>query len=235
LIPALLVLAAAAALPADCQVASWCIKDNCPRFLALLFGEAQPFGHGIGVLVILLLLFHLDPGRRPMLPRVAAMSWGAGMAANMIKMTVARTRPHNFDFEGGVVDTFGGWLPFLSGGSGGQSFPSAHTATAVGLAFALAWLYPRGRGVFAGLAVLVACQRVEGGAHYPSDTLCGAAVGWLVAVVCLKSAPVAGGFDRLEDRLRTRLAQPREAGASRHASGGEGPQPGRAEEPSRAA
>ncbi|HID75702.1 MAG TPA: phosphatase PAP2 family protein [Planctomycetaceae bacterium] len=190
---AALVVAAAATMTIDCPVARWCQDDNCPRLLQQLCQVAESFGHGLGVALILATVWALDPSRRGELPRLALMSWGAGLMANLVKTLVARTRPHHFDFQGGVAQSFGGWMPGLSQGSGGQSFPSAHTATAVGLAFALAWLYPRGRWLFAALAVLVACQRVESGAHFPSDTLAGAAVGCLWAALwCWVDAAAKG-------------------------------------------
>ena len=55
-------------------------------------------------------------------------------------MLVARTRPYAFDFQGNVWTTFGRWLPAADMG---QSLPSGHTATAVGLALALAALSER--------------------------------------------------------------------------------------------
>ena len=79
-----------------------------------------------------------------------------------------------------------------------QSFPSAHTATAVGLAIGLSWMYPRGRWLFAVFAALVACQRMQSCAHYLSDTLFGATVGFLVATVCIEYVK---WFDRFEGKL----------------------------------
>jgi undecaprenyl-diphosphatase len=64
-----------------------------------------------------------------------------------------------------------------------QSFPSGHAATAAGLAVALAVLYPRGRWLFAVLAVLAALQRVEVQSHFPSDVLAGAALGCLTGAL----------------------------------------------------
>jgi membrane-associated phospholipid phosphatase len=46
----------------------------------------------------------------------------------------------------------------------------------------LAMLYPRGRFLFAAFAMSVGLQRILGSAHYPSDVLVGAAVGWFCAV-----------------------------------------------------
>ena len=150
------------------------------------------FGHGLGVVLVVLILHQLDPGRRWAIPRVLACALAAGVAADLLKMTVMRCRPYDlpFPFAGSVWETFGQWWPLLSGGSESQSFPSAHTATAVGLAAALIWLYPQGRLLFTVLAVLVGCQRVAVGAHYPSDVLVGAAVGCLVAALLLRIGPL---------------------------------------------
>lgn len=198
LLPILLLLAAAAALRIDCPLAFWCLEGHCPRFLSDLFATIEPFGHGLGVLVIVIALYQLDRDRRWALPRLLLMALGSGLAANGIKMLIARVRPHQFDFQGTVSDTFGGWLPFLGAGSIGQSFPSAHAATAVGLAAALIWLYPRGRWLFVTLAVLVACHRVQMGVHFLSDALCGAALGCLVATSFLHFGLLPRCFDRLE-------------------------------------
>ncbi len=198
--PLLLVAAAALALAVDCPLAQWCVDKECPGELRRLCGIAEPFGNGYGVIAIALAIYLLDPVRRRKLARVLAMSLGAGMAANWLKLLVGRVRPHCFDFPGTVQDTFVRWLPLGAGGSARQSFPSAHTATAVGLAIALAWLYPRGRWLFAAMAVLVACQRILSGAHYCSDTLAGMAVGWVFAMPFLHNAWLAARFDRLERR-----------------------------------
>ena len=200
MVPLLLVVAAAVALTVDCPLAHWCVEKNCPRLFGRLFGVCEPFGNGLGVLVIVLTVYVLDPRRRGAVWRLLAMSLGAGLAADAVKMVIARVRPHDFSFQGSVQDTFGRWLPFIGAGSGGQSFPSAHTATAVGLAVALSALYPRGHRLFAALAVLVACQRIEVGAHFLSDALCGAAVGWIVARACLDIEWLAARFERLERR-----------------------------------
>ena len=71
-------------------------------------------------------------------------------------------------------------------GSTNQSFPSAHTATSVGLALALICIYPAARSVFCVLPLLVAFQRMDSGAHFLSDVLCGAAVGCLVAALSIR-------------------------------------------------
>jgi membrane-associated phospholipid phosphatase len=201
LMPWGLIVAGLLAMSVDCQLARWCLGGNCPGALENLFSTLEPFGNGLGVAIIGLTIFCLDPARRWALPRVLGCAYLAGLAANGLKLLLARTRPHSFDFHGGVFDTFGHWLPMTSAGSTGQSFPSGHTATAVALAAALAWLYPRGRRLFPLMAVMVACHRIESGAHFLSDVLWGAAVGTLIAICFLKIGLLPIWLDRMEERM----------------------------------
>jgi membrane-associated phospholipid phosphatase len=168
------------------------------------FDIFEPFGHGLGVVLVLLMLHQLDPARRWAIPRVAACALAAGGAADLLKMIIMRTRPNDvpLDFAGLVWATFGDWLPLLSGQSGSQSFPSAHTATAAGLAAGLIWLYPQGRLLFTVLAVLVGCQRVVSGAHFPSDVCAGAAAGLVAATFLLHLGRLPVWFARWESRWR---------------------------------
>ncbi len=103
---------------------------------------------------------------------------------------------------GTVWSTFGHCFSALGVGSAGQSFPSAHTATAAGLAAALTWLYPQGRLLFPLLAILVGCQRIVCGAHYLSDVCIGAAAGCLVAQFFLRVGRLPAWFDRWEQGWR---------------------------------
>ncbi|WP_093803725.1 phosphatase PAP2 family protein [Streptomyces sp. Wb2n-11] len=65
-----------------------------------------------------------------------------------------------------------------------SSFPSGHTAAAVGFTAAVAVLSPWWGAAAAVPAAMVAVERVHSGAHYPSDVAAGAAIGlasaWLV-------------------------------------------------------
>ncbi len=203
LTPLALLAAAAAALAVDLPLAHWCVEghDIYRQGLIRFFSPAEAYGHGIGLIFVILAIYQLDPRRRWALVRLAAMTLGAGLMADVAKLAVLRTRPHEFNFQGGVWDTFGRWLPLWHGLSGQQSMPSGHTALAVGLALGLAWLYPRGRWLFPGMAVLVACQRITGGAHYLSDTLVGASLGCLSAAIFLKDPRVVFLLRRLENRL----------------------------------
>ncbi|MEV6549954.1 phosphatase PAP2 family protein [Streptomyces sp. NPDC051597] len=58
-----------------------------------------------------------------------------------------------------------------------SSFPSGHTAAAVAFTAAVAPRWPAVGAACAVPAALVAVERVQSGAHYPSDVVAGAAVG----------------------------------------------------------
>jgi membrane-associated phospholipid phosphatase len=99
-----------------------------------------------------------------------------GMLAEAVKLVVRRERPNMTD--GAYV--FRAWVegPFSSKGFG---MPSSHTAVAFGAAAMLARLFPRARLVWYGVAVGCALTRVASGAHFLSDVVVGALLGWLAA------------------------------------------------------
>jgi membrane-associated phospholipid phosphatase len=215
LLPAVLVLVAIASLGVDLPVAMqfrhWNDKsspsyDRDVHDYLGYFDTFEPFGHGRGVVLVLLILHQLDRSRRWAIPRAAACALAAGAAANLLKMMIVRNRPNDIplDFHGSVWATFGDWLPMFSGQSGSQSFPSAHTAAAAGLAAALIWLYPQGRWLFSLLVVLVACQRIVSGAHFPSDVLFGAAAGCLATAFFLYVGRLPVWFDGWETHWRAK-------------------------------
>ena len=204
-VAALLAVLGFAALSVDLPTARWALRKESPEVLSKPAYLAETFADGIGVLMILIAIYVIDRRRPETLPRVIACALGAGAAANVFKMFVARTRPDRFLFDGGVWATFRDWLPGASAGTLGQSFPSAHMATATGFAIGLAWLYPRGRWVFAAFALLAGAQRIVANKHYLSDVCWGAALGCLVGLACVQSTRLSRWFDRLEAGLRPRL------------------------------
>jgi membrane-associated phospholipid phosphatase len=197
-LPAILFAAGFFAMAADKPLARWCLDDGLPSVLRKLTQLSEVFGHGLGIAAILITVFVLDRQHRWAIPRLILASLGAGLAANIGKLLIARVRPHHFDFSGSIADSFIGWLPLASGPSFEQGCPSAHTAAAAGLAIGLARLYPRGRVWFACLAVLAASQRIESGAHFLSDTLWGAALGVAVANVVMAMPSLGWLGNRLE-------------------------------------
>ncbi|MGB6044597.1 MAG: phosphatase PAP2 family protein [Pirellulales bacterium] len=200
-------LVAVAMLPFDVVVARWFLDGNCPEAIGDVLHRSESFAHGIGIAILLIAVFVLDIHHRWALPRLLLLVLGAGAIANVVKLLVSRTRPYVFDFQGGVLETFQGWFPLLDAGGSQRSFPSAHTVAAVALAIGLTWLYPRGRWLFLGLAVLAGAQRLQTGSHFLSDVFVGLALGWLWAVGVLQRRFTAAWFDNWEQRLRSKSSR----------------------------
>jgi membrane-associated phospholipid phosphatase len=176
---------ARAALAIDLPVAQYVKAHGLRGELARVVRLSEVFGWGGTVAIIILTAAALDGrGWRVILP-LAIPSLGAGLITDGMKLLIGRWRPSASGTFSSVSETFIGWLP-VGSKYAMQSFPSAHAATAVGLAAALSLLYPRGRWLFALFALLAMLQRIEGQAHYCSDVLAGAAIGLLTtaAVQC---------------------------------------------------
>ncbi len=177
----------AIALAVDMPVMRWMDGHELPGDLRRLVHLSEVFGWGGTVWLIILTAGVLDRrGWRVAIP-LAVSSLGAGLAANGIKLLVGRLRPRAADDMVTIWDSFVGFLPTMRSEWAGmsssalQSFPSAHAATAAGLALGLALSYPRGRWLFAFFALLAMFQRMYGLSHWCSDVLAGAALGLLVA------------------------------------------------------
>ena len=200
------------ALSVDLPVARWCLAGNVPSALKDVLQISEAFGHGIGVVLILITVAVLDPARRWAIPRLIMASLGAGLIANIGKLAIVRIRPHHGELPGDVWASFHEWMPMGFAHSYEEGFPSSHTAVGVGLAIGLASLYPRGRWWFAILATLVALQRVEVGAHYLSDACFGAAVGTAVGTLTMQLRSL--GY--LGNKLERWLASKKGANAAYH-------------------
>ena len=184
----ILSLAAVMALQIDRSVALWFKNHRLPSDLAHLLRLSEVFGWGGGVSVIILTIAILDSRGWRLVPKLAIASLGTGLAADVIKLFIARTRPSATPYDATSLETFvaafpGFYAATLESGHGHQvqSFPSAHAATAVGLAICLSSLYPRGKWLFAAFAVLAVVQRIEADAHYCSDVLAGSALAFALA------------------------------------------------------
>ena len=186
-VPALFVVAATGALFIDIPVSRLFKEVRCPGLVVELLDRAEPFGHFFGAAMVLIAVVLLDPAMRRRIGWGIGATLGGGMLANIIKMLVQRTRPRASDLiDGTVWETFVGWVQ-RNISSNNQSFPSGHTASAVGLAVLLAAWYPRGRWLFATVAALVGMHRIQHLAHFPSDVFAGAAAGWIVAAYCIRA------------------------------------------------
>lgn len=204
----LAVAALVSLLLADMPLARFAMSRPLPRLFHKLFELSEVFSHGLGVLLILVAAAVLDPFRRLQLVPVAALAYGAGILANVVKALIARARPNAAELSGSAWETFQGWLPILWPADADppwnrnlQSFPSGHTATAVGLAIGLTIMYPRGRWLFLALACLAACQRIDAGAHYLSDTLASGSLACLWAAACGNQGMLVRQLERWRNRF----------------------------------
>ncbi len=99
----------------------------------------------------------------------------SGIFVIILKFTFARYRPklfiekHLFGFS---------WFDI---GYDVSSFPSGHTAIAFAAMVSLGYIFPKFKYIFLLLAILVGVSRVVLDAHYISDVLVGAFLGFLIS------------------------------------------------------
>lgn len=163
----------------------------------------QQFGAISSVVLISLVILLLDPAApRLKWRRIADLAGAAtltGIAGNLLKMSLGRPRPLFDDpmhllgpigrypvERDGVVVLMSAWEVGSRGVSDLWSMPSSHAMAGAGLAFALSALYPRLRPLCVGLACVVCTARVLLNAHYISDVMVGAALGWMIAAFALR-------------------------------------------------
>ena len=116
----------------------------------------------------------IDRHRRSARRAAGLVFWSvalSGIAANVVKIVLARYRPKMF-FEHHLYGFSG-----FDTGYAVASFPSGHTTTAFAAMGALALLFPRYTPFFLLVALLVAASRIGLGAHSLSDTIAGAILG----------------------------------------------------------
>lgn len=95
----------------------------------------------------------------------------------LVKWIAGRGRP----FVGGQANAFN-FTPFAGTEGAHASFPSAHAITAFALAFAIAAIWPRLRGLMIAYALVIAFTRLVLLAHHPSDVVAGATIGIIGAM-----------------------------------------------------
>lgn len=102
----------------------------------------------------------------------------AGIAGELLKMVVRRERPGLHD----GLHVFRPWSdhPFNTAHLG---LPSSEAAVAFAAAAALARLFPAGRVLWYALAIGCSLTRLAAGAHFLSDVVLGALVGYVTTLV----------------------------------------------------
>ena len=130
---------------------------------------------GDAVTTVPLAALLLEANARGVGGRVAWALLASHLAAQGIKRSVSRPRPH---LPAGVESLVRAPDRF--------SFPSGHAAATLSIALPVAWALPGplAAGVV-GLALLVGASRAYLGVHYPGDVL----AGWALAVAGAASAP----------------------------------------------
>jgi membrane-associated phospholipid phosphatase len=123
--------------------------------------------------------------RGPRLWEKPAIVFLAGILSSLnalLKIFVGRIRPYHgvppfelHPFRYGLVNA-----------EASYSFPSGDATLAFAMAVSLSMVLPRLRPLWWTLAVIVALERIAANAHYPSDTVAGAALGTAVAVAAKK-------------------------------------------------
>ncbi len=179
----------------------------------------QQYGQGASILLVVLLIWALDPPRRRRLLDYALAIGVTALAVMPMKLLVGRPRPKFGDPEhilgplgvypvGEGVGLRHAWEVGSGISSDLWSMPSSHTAYAVVLSVFLTLIYPKLRWIALGLALLVGICRVLFGAHYPSDVLVGAGLALLVAPPIVRSWRGVRLLDWLWVRLVDKKATP---------------------------
>ena len=202
--PLAMLMCAVSCLFVDVQVAQYFHAEKMPSFLREMVQNTETFGHGIGVVFILMVASWVNREHLKSYLQIGAITLGAGLCTNVLKFVIGRARPRDLEIASvDVFQTFQGWLPSVNGITASQSFPSGHTTVAFAFAVCLSALHPQGKIAFFFLAAFVAFGRVQCGAHYPSDVFAGAALGWTVAIIAVQKS----SFSKLtSSKLKISLA-----------------------------
>jgi membrane-associated phospholipid phosphatase len=129
----------------------------------------------------------------------------SGALVNTVRLTTGHTRPY------ASPEIAQGWYgpyhdgKFTIGDPKYNSFPSGHTATAVGFAGVILFARPL-LGVFAMVGALgIAWSRIALGAHHPSDVTAGALVSLVIAWLVWRAAEKYG--DRIAAAFAKRFSR----------------------------
>lgn len=162
----------------------------------------QPFricGQYLTVVFVVAAIAALEPRRRGQVLALLATVALASVWVPPAKLIAGRVRPNQARGEMIFLGPEGALLTHRN-----QSFPSGHTATAVAFAVCLAMMYPRGRWVFAAIALGAALSRILDVQHFPSDVVAGAAPAYWLTPVIYRSGWLRRWAGRWDRRLAPR-------------------------------
>ena len=200
-------------LPLDTQLAQPDNFRGLPGDLKRFVHLSEIFAHGFGVIIVSVGIWLLVAEKRRFIPRIVMCAIWPSAGVHLAKAMFGRYRPIKYydeksqaNLPADFAETWLGWLPnnAINTGYASQSFPSAHTATVWGLAIGMAWVFPKGRWLFFTIAALASLQRVTSFAHWPSDVLFGAAIGFVMAGAITEN----WGFGFFLGRFENRQSQP---------------------------
>lgn len=158
------------------QILLW-IQENLRGFMDAPMRFITMLGdHGYFWIALTILLLFFRKSRKGAITAALAMIFTLLAVNIVLKPLVARIRPYEV-IEG---------LTILVAREGEKSFPSGHAANSLTCAWALFRTMPKKFGVpVLVLAILIALSRLYVGVHYPSDVICGAAIGIALAELAL--------------------------------------------------
>lgn len=198
----------------DVPVARWFIS-HLSGDVRKAISLSESYTHGVGILFTLVGIFLLAPRTRWCLPRLTSMVLGASAIATIVKMFILRPRPTQLNLP--LASNDAAWLwsfdwtwdRIAAFDASTRSFPTGGVASAVALTVGLSILFPRGRYLFILFAIFAGVERVQTGAHFPSDVLGGLACGLFWCFVCLHPKLLGSLFEQMEPPRRDYRLRPR--------------------------
>jgi membrane-associated phospholipid phosphatase len=156
----------------------------------------RQFGEPFGIAWIGVVMSFVDRSRRrPLIVAILATLIASGLGSGA-KLIVGRERPKVC--EGHTIVRGVHWPGTMDPDS---SFPSGHTVVAFAFAFGLSRLYRQHRTLWLVLATGCGASRALGGAHFLTDVIVGAWLGWETARLVWDSFIGQQLMSRLDRRI----------------------------------
>jgi undecaprenyl-diphosphatase len=140
----------------------------------------QQWGQSVATPICAIAIMQLDP--RPLNERfeiafaLVTIVCAAAIACFICKRLLGRVRPNRPNAGKFLGPNFGN-------DSAVHSFPSSHAACAIASSVFLSAQYPSAATLFWGLGIMAALLRYLLDAHWPSDVIAGAAIGYAAALI----------------------------------------------------